>query len=262
MRRRNIERRKRWQTLRENRQHGIYLLPSFLTVGNIFCGFLSMVLTFDGRYTEAALAIFVAMVMDILDGRVARLTKTTTLFGQEFDSLADIVSFGVAPGLLLYSYAFRDLGRVGWLASFLFVICGALRLARFNVMTTPQDRRYFVGLPIPGAAGAVASWVLLLGEPEFGRWELMGLALATYLLAFLMVSNVRYYSFKELDFARERPFGVLLLVVLAVLIIASHPHLFAFLLFGGYIVSGLARRLFVRRKEPTLAADGKPSGDA
>lgn len=262
MRRRDGERGKRWQTLRENRRHGIYLLPSLLTVGNIFSGFLSMVLTFDGRYTEAALAIFVAMVMDILDGKVARLTKTTTLFGKEFDSLADVVSFGVAPGLLLYSYAFKDLGRIGWLAAFLFVICGALRLARFNVMTLSQDRRYFIGLPIPGAAGGVASWVLLLGEREFTRWELMVVALATYLLAFLMVSSVRYYSFKELDFARERPFGVVLLVVLAVLIIASHPALFAFLLFSTYALSGLARWLFFRRKEPILAPEGKSGGDA
>ncbi len=259
--RRGGERRRGWQTLRENRRHGIYLLPSLLTIGNLFSGFLSMVLTFDGRYTEAALAIFVAMVMDILDGRVARLTKTTTLFGKEFDSLADIVSFGVAPGLLLYSYAFKDLGRIGWLAAFLFVICGALRLARFNVMTGSQDRRFFVGLPIPGAAGAVASWVLLLGDREFARWELVALALATYLLAFLMVSNVRYYSFKEFDFAREHPFGVVLLIVLAVLIIASYPDLFAFLLFGTYVLSGVARRLVFRRRERAMAPELKSGSD-
>ena len=264
MRGRDGERRRRWQTLRENRQHGIYLLPSFLTVGNIFCGFLSMVLTFDGRYTEAALAIFVAMVMDVLDGRVARLTKTTTLFGKEFDSLADVVSFGVAPGLLLYSYAFKDLGRIGWLAAFLFVICGALRLARFNVMTISQDRRFFIGLPIPGAAGAVASWVLLFGDPDFDRWQVVGMALATYLLAFLMVSNTRYYSFKELDFARQRPFGVILLIVLGVLIIASYPHFFAFLLFGTYGLSGPARHviLILRRKESIPTPEAKSGGEA
>jgi len=212
-----------------------------------------MILTLEGRYTESALAIFVAMVMDVLDGKVARLTKTTTQFGVEFDSLADVVSFGVAPALLLYSWALTPLGRLGWLAAFLFVICGALRLARFNVITAVTDRRYFVGLPIPAAAGCVASAVLLMGEREFARWELIALTIATYLVALLMVSTFRYYSFKDLDFAKRRPFRILIFLVLGLLIVASHPQLFFFLLFFVYTLSGPARRLVVRKSEPAVS---------
>lgn len=258
-----ISRRQRWLEIREKRKRGIFLLPSLLTTGNIFCGLLSMVLSFEGQYTESALAIFVAMIMDILDGKVARMTNTTTQFGVEFDSLADVVSFGVAPGVLLYAWALGPLGRLGWLAAFLFVICGALRLARFNVITGVTDRRYFVGLPIPAAAGCIAATVLLMGEQEFSRWELVGLTITTYLLALLMVSTFRYYSFKELDFARRRPFRILILLVLALLIVASHPQLFFFLLFSVYALSGPARRLFVRRtagafkREPDVVG---PSG--
>ena len=244
--------RERWEALKEKRKRGIFLLPSLLTTGNIFCGLLSMIYTLDGRYTESAVAILVAMVMDVLDGKVARLTKTTTQFGVEFDSLADVVSFGVAPGLLLYSWALGSLGRMGWLAAFLFVICGALRLARFNVITAVTDRRFFVGLPIPAAAGCVASTVLLLGEREWSRWEPVALTVATYFLAMLMVSTFRYWSFKELDFARRRPFRILIFVVLGVLIVASHPQLFLFLSFGLYTLSGPARRLFMRKSEGPL----------
>src|SRR5919204_5932316 len=154
-------RRRRWQELREKRSRGIFLLPSLLTTGNLFCGFFAMLLTMDDRYTEAAAAIFVAMVMDLLDGRVARLMKATSQFGVEFDSLADVVSFCVAPGFLVYSFALQDLGRPAWFGAFLFVICGALRLARFNVHTGTTDRRFFTGLSTPAAAGVVTSTVVL-----------------------------------------------------------------------------------------------------
>src|SRR5262245_21775180 len=133
------------------RRRGIFLLPSLLTTGNLFCGFFALVLMLDQRYAEAALAIFVAMVMDLLDGRVARLMRATSQFGVEYDSLADVVSFCVAPGFLLYSFALRDLGRPAWFGAFLFVICGALRLARFNVQTGTVDRGFFVGLSPPAA---------------------------------------------------------------------------------------------------------------
>ncbi len=243
-----IPRRRRWQEFREKRR-GIFLLPSLLTTGNIFCGFLAIILTVDGRPTDAALAIFVAMVMDILDGKVARLTKTTTQFGIEFDSLADVVSFGVAPAFLLYVWAFSHLGRAAWLASFLFVICGALRLARFNVYSGVADRRFFVGLPIPAAAGLVASTVLLLGGAELARWELFAISAVTYLVALLMVSTFRYWSFKEVDFARRHPFGILVIVVLGLLIVATHPQLVLFTLFSIYALSGPARRLRGRKVE-------------
>lgn len=245
--------RRRWQEFREKRRRGIFLLPSLLTTGNLFCGFLAIILTVDGRHTDAALAVFVAIVMDILDGKVARLTKTTTQFGVEFDSLADVVSFCVAPAFLLYAWAFSPLGRAAWLAAFLFVICGALRLARFNVHSGAADRRFFVGLPTPAAAGLVASTVLLLSGADLARWELFAISAATYLVALLMVSTFRYWSFKEVDFARRRPFGTLVVVVLGLLIVATHPQLMLFALFGLYALSGPARRLWTRKAESPMA---------
>ena len=248
-------RHRRWQELREHPRRGIFLLPSLLTTGNLFCGFLALILAADARYTEAAVAIFVAMVMDVLDGKVARLTKTTTQFGVEFDSLADVVSFCVAPAFMLYTLALSSLGRAAWLGAVLFVICGALRLARFNVHSGVSDRRYFVGLPTPAAAGIVASVVLLLGNDEISRWQGAAIAAGTYAVAILMVSTFRYYSFKEIDFARRRPTGVLLLVVLAVLIVATHPQWFLFLLFSAYVLSGLTRPVWARRRDVTPAAE-------
>ncbi len=248
-------RRRRWQELREHPRRGIFLLPSLLTTGNLFCGFLALILTAEARFVEAAVAIFVAMVLDILDGKVARLTKTTTQFGVEFDSLADVVSFCVAPAFMLYTLALGRLGRAAWLGVFLFVICGALRLARFNVYSGVSDRRYFVGLPTPAGAGIVASVVLLLGNDEISRWQGAAIAAGTYIVAVLMVSTFRYYSFKEIDFARRRPTGVLLLVVLAVLIVATHPQWFLFLLFSAYVLSGPARPVWPHRREATLMAE-------
>lgn len=258
MRRRPIgPRRRRWSELRERQRQTIFLLPGLLTTGNLVGGFYATILTLEGRYQWAAFALLAAMVMDVLDGKVARLTRTTTQFGVEFDSLADVVSFGVAPALLLYSWALAQLwrvsagaGRLAAGAAFLYVLCAALRLARFNVLTGITDRRYFIGLPSPGAAGAVAGMVLFFGSTEFGRWELVALACATYLLALLMISNIRYYSFKELNFAKRHAFGVLLLVVLAVLIVAAQWELFLFLLFGAYALSGPVRRVLLGQREP------------
>jgi CDP-diacylglycerol--serine O-phosphatidyltransferase len=246
--RRRGPRRRRWRhELREQRRRGIFLLPSLLTTGNLFCGFFALLLTAQQRYPEAALAVFVAMIMDILDGRVARLMKATSQFGVEFDSLADVVSFCVAPAFLLYAFALERLGRPAWFGAFLFVICGALRLARFNVHTGTGDRRFFVGLPTPAAAGFVASSVILLQGQELRRWILMALAVAIYVVALLMVSTFRYWSFKEIDAVRRRPVRTLLLVVLAVMIVASHHELFLFLLFAGYALSGPLRRAIVGR---------------
>lgn len=250
-----IPRRRRWQSLREKRRRGIFLLPSLLTTANLFSGFLAVLLTSLGRYGEAAVAIFVAIGLDILDGKVARLTHTTTQFGLEFDSLADVVSFCVAPAFLLYAWGLSHLGRAAWLASFLFVICGALRLARFNVHSTITDRRYFVGLPTPAAAGLAAATVLLFAETEMARWELLAISAATYLVALLMVSTFRYWSFKEVDLARRHPVGLLLVVVLGVLIIAAQPYIVLFALFGLYTVSGPARRLWVRKPEGVVSSD-------
>jgi CDP-diacylglycerol--serine O-phosphatidyltransferase len=240
-------RRRPWQELREKRGQGIFLLPSLLTTGNLFCGFFALVLTAQQRYTEAAVAIFVAMIMDALDGRVARLIKATSQFGVEFDSLADVVSFGVAPAYLLHTFALATLGRAAWFGAFLFVICGALRLARFNVHTGTTDRRFFVGLPIPAGAGAAASAVVLLEGVELAPWVRVLLAIGTYLVALLMVSTFRYWSFKEIDFARRRPKQTLLVIVLAAMIVATHHEVFLFLVFLGYAASGPVWRLVAGR---------------
>ena len=259
---RKARRQQRLQQLREHRRRGIFLLPSLLTTGNLFCGFWAIVMASQSRFTEAAISLFVAMVMDMLDGKVARLTKTTTQFGVEFDSLADVVSFGVAPAFMLYAFALAPLGRAAWLGAFLFAICGALRLARFNVYSGVSDRRYFVGLPIPGAAGIAASVVLLLGDDEIPRWLGALIAAGTYVVAILMVTTFRYYSFKEIDFARRRPAGVLVLVVLGVLIVATHPQWFLFLLFSAYVLSGPTRPLWARRLDAAGALAERDHGDA
>jgi len=186
------------------------------------------------------------MVLDLLDGKVARLTKTTTQFGVEFDSLADVVSFCVAPAFLLYAMILRDLGRAAWLGAVLYVICGALRLARFNVHSGVTDRRYFVGLSTPAAAGVVCSTAVLIDGEDLARWQGFAIGAGVYLLALLMVSTFRYYSFKDVDFAKRHPAKVLLVVVLGVLIVATHPQWFLGVLFGGYAVSGPARPLWLR----------------
>ena len=252
-------RRRPWQELRERRRRGIFLLPSLLTTGNLFCGFFAMLLAVDGRATEAAMAIFVAMVMDALDGRVARLMKATSQFGVEYDSLADVISFCVAPAFLLYMFALRDLGRPAWFAAFLFVICGALRLARFNVFTGTTDKRYFVGLPTPAAAAVVCGTVILLHDEELTRWIRGAVAVMTYLVALLMVSTFRYWSFKEVDFARRRPVQTLLVVILAVMIVAARHEIFLFLVFTGYALSGPLRRFIVGRPlaSPAVEATGR-----
>lgn len=257
-------RRKKWQELRQQPRRGIFLLPSLLTTGNLFCGFLALVMAAQSRYIEAAIAIFVGMVMDMLDGKVARLTKTTSQFGVELDSLADVVTFGVAPAFVLYSMALAPLGRAAWLGAFLFMTCGALRLARFNVYAGVTDKRYFVGLPIPAAAGVVASVVLLVGNDEIPRWLGAVIAVGTYVVGILMVTTFRYYSFKEIDFARRRPAGMLLLVVLGVLIVATHPQWFLFLLFFAYALSGPTRPLWAHRRDAAAspAAAEREPGDS
>jgi CDP-diacylglycerol---serine O-phosphatidyltransferase len=248
-------RRRRWQQLQERRSQGIFLLPGLLTTGNLVCGFLALILTVEARYAEAALAIYVAMIMDLLDGRVARLMRATSQFGVEFDSLADVVSFCVAPGFLIYSFALFDLGRPAWFGAFLFVICGALRLARFNVYTGTTDRRFFVGLSTPAAAGVIVSTVVLLHRIDLSRWVLTGVAVGTYFVALLMVSTFRYWSFKEIDFARRHPAQTLLSVVLGVMIVATNHELFLFLIFLGYALSGPIRRVVVGQTTAPVPAE-------
>ena len=221
---------------------GIYLLPSILTTFGMFAGFYSIVASINGDFTLAAISIMVAMMWDTLDGRVARLTNTQSDFGAEFDSLADLVSFGMAPALLVYEWSLSDLGRVGWLAAFIFLACAALRLARFNTQVGISDKRYFQGLPSPAAAGVIASMIWL----KFWNFEFFfGIATFSYyigvgitiLCALLMVSNVRYYSFKELD-TKKASFRFLLAIVLSLIVLLSRPNIFLFTGFFVYMLSG------------------------
>ena len=255
-------RRRRWNELRERRGQGIFLLPALLTIANLFSGFYALILTLDQRYPEAAYAIFVAMIMDVLDGRVARLVKATSQFGVEFDSLADVVSFCVAPAFLLYSWVLVDMPRAAWFGTALFLLCGALRLARFNVQTGTVDKRFFVGLPTPAGAGAVASTVVLLNGVDLSRWMLVALASGSYVIALMMVSTFRYWSFKDVDFARRRPVQTLLVVILAVMIVATNPEWFLFLGFLGYAVSGPIGRLILGRTVPSVSPELSPMKDA
>ena len=222
---------------------GIYLLPSILTTFGMFAGFYSIIASINGDFILAAISIMVAMLWDALDGRVARLTNTQSDFGAQYDSLADLVSFGVAPALLVYEWSLSDLGRIGWLAAFIFLACAALRLARFNTQVGISDKRYFQGLPSPAAAGVIASMIWL----KFWKFEYFDFGIVslsyyigvgiTIVCALLMVSNVRYYSFKELD-SKKASFRFLLAIVLSFIVLLSKPNIFLFTGFFVYMLSG------------------------
>lgn len=221
------------------RRRGIYLLPNLFTIAGLFAGFYAIVTAMEGYFNYAAVAIFVAMIMDFFDGRVARLTNTQSAFGAELDSLSDMVSFGVAPALVIYSWSLEGLGKLGWLAAFIFAAAGALRLARFNTQVSVADKRYFQGLPIPAAAGVLASMVWLCVDSEIlGDGVSMMTTVLTIIIAILMVSNVRYYSFKEIDLKGRVPFVAILLVVLAFVGISLDPPKILFLIFFCYALSG------------------------
>jgi CDP-diacylglycerol--serine O-phosphatidyltransferase len=223
----------------ESIKKGIYILPNLFTTGSLFAGFYSMVASLNGNFEVAAYWIFASAVFDGLDGKVARLTGTTSKFGVEYDSLADLVSFGVTPGLMMYAWALKPFGRLGWLAAFLFVVCGALRLARFNVQVNTVESKRFVGLPIPAAASTVAATVLLFhhfGWPS--SYKRLAIIVLIYLLAFLMVSGFRYYSFKDPALIKRQPFGFLLLAVVLLIVAAAEPVVMTFAIMLCYVVSG------------------------
>ncbi len=231
---------KREMPLRSKLRRGIFILPSLITTLSFFCGFYALIASFNGDYYHAAIAIILAGLFDFLDGKVARLTNTATNFGMEYDSLSDLMSFGIAPGFLVYSWALQPYGRIGYMAAFLYVICGALRLARFNTLAhSGLGQGRFVGLPIPGAAMVVASMVIM--TKDFFLLEKLPptvLVATVYALAFLMVSNVRYFSAKQIDFSRRRPFSILVFMVLAVYVLAVMPELMLFIVTVGYAASG------------------------
>jgi CDP-diacylglycerol--serine O-phosphatidyltransferase len=230
---------RRKKRFRDKRRKSIYILPNLFTAASLFCGFYAIISAMGERYEAAAVAIFLSGLLDGLDGRVARLTRSTSQFGVEFDSLADLVAFGVAPALLAFQWALAAFGRLGWLAAFMYVVCGALRLARFNVQKNVEDVSYFKGLPIPAAACLIASLVLFVSFWE-GALEARSYAILVmiYLLSFFMVSTIPYYSFKKLDVKRYKPFNVLVSIILMALVIAYKPMVMLFLIMLFYTLSG------------------------
>jgi len=237
-------------------RRGAAIFPSIFTTGNLFLGFWAIIKTLNGQYSEAAPLIGWAIVLDMLDGRIARLTGTTSEFGGEFDSLADLLSFGVAPALLAYRWGFSPIPRVGWLAAFLFLLCGALRLARFNVQRHVVDGRYFVGMPIPAAAGQIASLVFFAPEPVSERLDSALAAALLILLAFLMVSALRYRSFKSLDLKTRRSYINVLGMGIGLVVLVLHPEYVLLSLATLYSLSAptvYVLGLFRRRGDPPPA---------
>lgn len=237
----------------------IYVLPNLMTTGNLFCGFFAVIQSIKGNFLFAAYAIVVAAVFDQLDGRLARLTRSTSKFGAEYDSLCDLVSFGMAPATLLFLWALQPFGRLGWVACFLFVACGALRLARFNVQAHVVEKNYFQGLPIPMAAGIVASSVLAFQDLELEPMGNYGLLIMTILLAFVMVSNFRFRSFKDLDLKERLPFRYLILGLGVLVIVALRPEVMLFVLFMSYAALGAVFGVFklgknIRKIKPSVYA--------
>ena len=237
----------------ELRRRGIYVLPNLFTTAALFCGFFAVVQAMKGGFEAAAVAIFVAMVLDGLDGRVARMTRTQSAFGAEYDSLSDMVSFGVAPALIAYSWALKDMGRLGWIAAFVYCVGAALRLARFNTTLEVVDKRYFQGLPSPAAAALVAGflWVMIEKDIAAGdvRWFSCGLVIFD---GISMVTNIRFYSFKDVNLRRSVPFIFVVAIALAFAVLSYDTPVALFGLFLTYALSGyvLAVTRRIRSKTP------------
>lgn len=249
--------RSRREALRYRR--GIYLLPSLLTVGNLFCGYACVVYAMRGDLATAAPFIGVAVVLDMLDGRIARMTNSASAFGLEFDSLADVVSFGLAPAVLAFAWGLNDLGRVGWAAGFLYVTAAAMRLARYNIQSSaPGDKRYFVGMPSPAAAGVPAATVYAFPYPLSGVPEAIAAVAIVLVPAALMVSTVRFRSFKSINFGWGPSYMRLMVVALLIAFIAADPRIALIILAYGYLLSAFMElgvaRFRTRREEPTPPA--------
>jgi CDP-diacylglycerol---serine O-phosphatidyltransferase len=246
LRRRNDRRPRRFR-------RGVYLLPSMFTMGNMFCGYACVVYSMRGDFAMAAPLIGVAIVLDMLDGRVARMTGATSEFGLEFDSLADVISFGIAPAVLAFAWGLQPLGRIGWAASFLFVAAAAVRLARFNIQTGTVDKRFFVGLPSPAAAAVPAATVF--AYPYGFKSPIHAVAVLAMVIvpALLMVSTIRFRSFKTFDLGVRRSYAVLILVAAGLALLAAQPDLFLVVLAYTYLVSGLIAWAWSRvRRRPAV----------
>ncbi len=241
-------------------KRGVYLLPNVLTTFGLFAGFFSIILATKGQYADAAIAIFVAMLFDGLDGRVARLTNTQSSFGEQYDSMADMLSFCVAPALLMYFWQFSDLGKIGWLGAFVYSAAGALRLARFNTQIGVEDKRYFQGLPSPAAAALIAGMVWTkqsIGVTEYDQY----LTLVSWIIlvgaGVLMVSNVRYYSFKEINLKGRSSFKLLLIATLIIIVTTYWPSAILFVFFFAYALSGLIMTMIEVRKKRQIKKRAK-----
>lgn len=234
---------------RDNLRKGVFLLPNLITSGSLFAGFYVIIASTDGNFERAAWFILLSAILDGLDGKVARLTGTTSKFGMELDSLADVVAFGVAPGVLMYTWALKPYGKLGWLAAFLYVVCGALRLARFNVQISTVESKRFVGMPIPAAASIVATCVLLFFElGGTGTIKKVSVVLLVFLLAYLMVSNIKYFSLKDPDLFKRQPFMMLVVAVMLLIVIVAQPEIMLFTIGMIYMASGPVGLFFNRRK--------------
>ena len=241
---------------RRERRRGIYLLPNLFTTGALFSGFYAIVAGMNGRFEIAAIAIFIAMVFDGLDGRVARLTNTQSKFGAEYDSLSDMVSFGVAPGLVMFSWALSGLGKFGWAVAFIYVACAALRLARFNTQIDTADKNYFSGLASPSAAALLAGTVWVCQDQWVGADVPIAVAILvgcmTAVVGFLMISNVKYHSFKGLDLHGRVPFVVIFFLIIAISVVMVSPAGTLLIGFAAYAASGPAAMVYrrLRRVDP------------
>ena len=228
---------------------GIYLLPNLFTTASLFAAFYSLVSSMKGQYEAAVIAMLIGMIADGLDGRIARLTNTQSAFGAQYDSLSDMVTFGVAPPILLYNLMLGQLGKFGWLVAFFYTATVALRLARFNTQLDTEDKRYFQGLPCPPAAAVMASFAWLCYQHEWQNMMIVVLtAVLSLVISVLMVSNLRYYSFKEIDFKGKVPFLYILVMIILFVAIAADPAIVLFIGFSIYALSGPVLTLLHWRK--------------
>ena len=240
------------------RRKGIHILPSLFTTGNVFCGFYAFIAVLNEQFYFAAWAIVAGMIFDGLDGRIARLTKTTSAFGEQYDSLADIITFGMAPAFLAYSWVLKPFGRLGWMAAFLFLLCAALRLARFNV-TKPEIRsEHFVGLPSPASAVVIASIVIAFEDLFATRMNPFIMVMVVYALAFLMVSNIKYPAFKRFDFKKRVVFSRFLFVILFIYVLATIPRVALFILGITYAIIGPIGLMLKNKKLAAESSETSP----
>ena len=236
---------------------GIYLLPNSITLCAMFAGFFAIVSAMQGSYVIASWAIFIGAIFDGLDGTVARLTHTTTQFGIELDSLSDVIAFGVAPSVLVYTWALTPFGRVGWAVAFLFTACGAMRLARFNIQKESTEKKYFTGMPIPAAAGVILSNVLFFDHMGWSAERSIYILFLTTMLSLLMVTTLRFHSHKELNLKRRKPFLALVLFVLIISVIVMHPEIALFTIGTIYMWGGIAENIYLfmtRKRRPEANA--------